>query len=73
MSEKSPATRRRLSGRTWLGLALAACAVVFILQNRSPVAVQLFAVRVVSPQWLTLSVVFLLGMVVAWLLSRRRR
>ena len=62
-----------ISPRVWLGLAIAAVAVVFIIQNRATVTIQLFTVQVASPQWLTLSVVFVLGLLAGFLIARRRR
>lgn len=73
MSEIRAERGTRTRGRAWAGLALAAVAVVFILQNRDPVSVRLFTIQISSPQWLTLSVVFVLGGASAWLVARRRR
>ena len=71
-SEKPPAGFL-LSPRTWVGLAIAAVAVAFILQNRQSVAIELLVFSVAAPLWITLSGVFLAGFVTCWLIARRRR
>lgn len=59
--------------RLWLGLALAVIAVAFIVQNRDPVAINLFSLEVAAPQWLTLSVLFGFGLITGLLWGRRQR
>lgn len=71
MTETTP--RSGPSARTWAGIALAVLAVVFILQNRDTVTIQLFTVQLSSPQWLTFSVVFVLGLLSGFLGAKRRR
>lgn len=47
--------------------------VVFALLNTTQIAVQLLLLEVSGPLWLTLLLSFLLGALVAWLLTTRRR
>ncbi len=58
--------------RVWLGVAIAVVAFAFIAQNRDPVVTNLFMLQFTAPAWLTLTLVFLLGMATGWLVKRRR-
>ncbi len=58
--------------RVWLGVAIAEVAFAFIAQSRDPVASNLFMLQFTAPAWLTLTLVFLLGMATGWLVKRRR-
>ena len=58
--------------RVWLGVAIAVVAFAFIAQNRDPVVSNLFMLQFTAPAWLTLTLVFLLGMATGWLVKRRR-
>ena len=58
--------------RVWLGVAFAVVAFAFIAQNRDPVVSNLFMLQFTAPAWLTLTLVFLLGMATGWLVKRRR-
>lgn len=61
-----------VSPRLVIALALAVLVVVFVVQNRNTVSIELFSITTSAPLWLTLTVVALLGTVVGWLLGRRR-
>ena len=66
----------RFLKRRWLGLLIALLAIIFVLQNglvTQSTTVNLFFWQMVWPNWLLLAVVFLAGMLVAWLLSRRKQ
>ena len=58
--------------RVWLGVAIAVVAFAFIAQNRDPVVSNLFMLQFTAPAWLTLTLVFLLGIATGWLVKRRR-
>lgn len=62
-----------LAPRVWIALAIAAAAILFILQNRDIVVVQLLMFQIKAPNWITLLTIFVAGMGTAWLLSRRRQ
>ncbi|MGY1665836.1 LapA family protein [Geodermatophilus sp. SYSU D00696] len=55
-----------------VALVPAVVAVVFIVQNRERVTVDLFTVDVSAPVWLILTIMVLLGAAVGWLLRSRR-
>lgn len=56
----------------WIALGLTVIAIVFIVQNRNSVSVDLFWVSVRSPLWFILVIVFALGWVVGVLTARGR-
>ena len=58
--------------RVWLGVAIAVVAFAFIAQNRDAVVSNVFMLQFTAPAWLTLTLVFLLGMATGWLVKRRR-
>lgn len=64
--------RRRITHRQIAGLAIAVMTVLFIVQNRDTVQIQLFTMTLTAPLWLLLVVVLGLGVLVGLLLSRRR-
>lgn len=71
------ATESRMTGylknpRVWLGVVIAVVAIAFIVQNRDPVVSNLFVLEFTAPAWLTLTVVFVLGLLTGWLTARRR-
>ncbi len=72
MNQKSTTKSAGISARTWIGIAVAVLAVVFILQNRATVTIQFLTVSIASPQWLTMGIVFAMGLLSGWLVSRRR-
>ncbi len=59
--------------RRWLALVLIIVGVFFILQNRDTTSVTLFFAQVTMPQWMALTVVFVLGLVAGILIARSRR
>ncbi len=73
----SKATQSRMTGylrnpRVWLGVVIAVVVIAFIVQNRDPVVSSLFTLNFTAPAWLTLTVVFVLGLLTGWLTARRR-
>lgn len=57
----------------WLAIVLVLVAVVFILQNRGPVAIHLLWIELTSPMWMFLALLFLGGFVAGMLFKRRRK
>ena len=45
----------------WVALVLFILTLIFVFQNRSIVSIDLLWINVRSPQWLTISVIFLIG------------
>lgn len=68
---KSASGRRRW--RFWLGLALAGAVMLFTLQNVSEAEVAFLFWAVRMPLAILLFVIFAMGAVAGWLLSRSRR
>jgi lipopolysaccharide assembly protein A len=64
--------RRRISPRLVIALVVTALVAIFIAQNRDTVRIQLFAVTLTSPLWLLLVIMVVLGVLVGFLLGRRR-
>ena len=46
--------------------------VIFVIQNRSTVSIDLLWLSVRSPQWLTISVIFLIGWLCGYFTRRRK-
>ncbi|MEY1673135.1 lipopolysaccharide assembly protein LapA domain-containing protein [Gordonia sp. ABKF26] len=67
-----PSMFSRVSLPQWIALGLTILAVVFIVQNRTTVRIELFWVSVESPLWFILAVVFVVGWVVGVLAARGR-
>lgn len=63
---------RRVEPSTWVGLALAVVAIVFVVQNHATVTIQLFWLQVGAPMWLVLLAIFLVGWAVGALVRRQR-
>jgi lipopolysaccharide assembly protein A len=63
---------RRITPRLVIALLTTALAVIFIAQNRDPVGIQLFTITLASPLWLILVVMVALGLLVGFILGRRR-
>lgn len=57
---------------SWAAIVLVALAVVFILQNRETVSLDLFMLSFRAPMWLAFTIVFLAGVVTSWFVARRR-
>jgi putative membrane protein len=53
-------------------LVATALVAIFIAQNRDQVRIQLFTITLTSPLWLILVVVVALGVLIGFLLGRRR-
>ena len=62
----------RLTPLNWVSIVLVILAVIFIVQNRGTASVDLLWLTVAAPQWLTISIVFLIGWLSGYLSSRRR-
>ncbi len=67
-----PGHRKRVPARLIIGLVVAALIALFIVQNRDTVKIHLFTLSVSAPLWLLLVVMVALGMLIGFLLSRRR-
>lgn len=63
----------RFSPLNWIAIVLFVLAVIFVLQNRGTVTVDLFWLTVQSPQWLNISVVFLIGWLTGYFSGRRKK
>lgn len=59
--------------RVWLAVVIVVVAIAFILQNRDSTQVTVMSLHLVSPLWITLTVVFLAGLATGLLVQRRRR
>lgn len=62
----------RVPPRVWVGLAIAAVALIFILQNRQSVSIDFLLIALVAPLWTALTGVFAAGLATGWLVSRRK-
>lgn len=62
----------RLFARHWGALLLAIVLIVFVLENRRRVSINLLATHVRSPLWLVLVVTALIGLAIGYLLARQR-
>jgi uncharacterized integral membrane protein len=75
-SPSAPSAKKRPRPAVRPGQVIAAVivvvAMVFIVQNRDRVRVNLFAIDVTAPVWLLLTIMVLLGMAVGALLRGRR-
>jgi uncharacterized integral membrane protein len=65
-------SRRRITPRRIAALVIAAATVIFVVQNRNVVQVQLFTLTLTASLWLLLVVMAGLGVLIGLLLSRRR-
>ena len=66
-------TKLNITPRMWIGVAIAVVAILFIAQNRNSANITLLWIRMSSPLWLTLLIVFLAGLLSGWLIARRRK
>jgi lipopolysaccharide assembly protein A len=64
---------QRTSPTQWLALVLTILAVIFILQNRGKVSIDILAITITSPMWVALLAIFLVGWAAGVLTMRRRR
>jgi len=62
-----------LSPRQILLLVILVVTAVFIGQNRDRVTINLFAINVTAPLWMTLGIMVALGLLIGLLLRRRGR
>jgi uncharacterized integral membrane protein len=59
--------------RIWIALVLVVLAVVFVLQNRKDVRMEVLFTSIISPLWVTLLGSVAVGIVIGVLASRRTR
>lgn len=68
-----PASRvRTFLAERWLSILLVVVVLLFVVQNRNPVDITIFAVTISSPLWLTLTITFVLGLAAGIIRTRRR-
>lgn len=70
--DRGPAGGAWWTSRRALALLLAVLAVVFVVENREPVAIRLLLPVVVMPQWAALAATLVVGVLIGVLLRRRR-
>jgi len=63
---------RRVNGKLILGVLIAVLALIFVLQNTNEVNVSYLGLDFTTGTWLMLVIFFVAGMIVGWLLGRRR-
>ncbi|WP_054813581.1 hypothetical protein [Nocardia arizonensis] len=63
----------RISPTRWLALGLTVLAVVFVLENRAQVSIEILLINITAPMWLILLTMFLIGWAVGLLTRRRAR
>ncbi|MFD6452399.1 hypothetical protein ACFWF3_16585 [Nocardia sp. NPDC060220] len=63
----------RVSPTQWVAIGLSIFAVVFVLENRGKVTVEILLITVSSPMWLILLAMFLVGWIAGVLTTRRAR
>ncbi|MFF3573654.1 hypothetical protein [Nocardia jiangxiensis] len=68
-----PSMLSRISVTQWVAIVLTVLAVVFIIENRHRVEIELLAVTIRSPMWLVLLVMFVVGWLAGILFRRFRR
>ncbi|MGN2640960.1 DUF1049 domain-containing protein [Nocardia takedensis] len=61
----------RVSPTQWLALGLTVLAVLFVVENRDKVSIEILLISISAPMWLILLAMFLIGWAVG-LLTRRR-
>ncbi|MFF2084532.1 hypothetical protein ACFVVM_12185 [Nocardia sp. NPDC058176] len=69
---KKPSLLARVSPTQWVAIGLAVLAVVFVLENRAKVSVEILLITVQSPMWLILLAMFVIGWITGVLTTRRR-
>lgn len=65
-------TGQALTPRRVVAIVLAALGLAFIFQNTRRTRIQLLFWEVTTPLWLALLAVAVIGMIVGWMLQRRR-
>ncbi|MBY8861448.1 hypothetical protein K7711_33580 [Nocardia sp. CA2R105] len=63
----------RISVTQWVAIVLTVLAVVFIIENRHRVEIELLAITIRSPMWLVLLVMFVVGWLAGILFRSFRR
>ncbi|AZM49542.1 lipopolysaccharide assembly protein LapA domain-containing protein [Streptomyces sp. WAC 06738] len=71
-SVRTGGPRQALTARRVAALVLAALGLAFIFQNTRRTRIQLLFWEVTTPLWLALLAVAVIGMIVGWMLQRRR-
>ncbi len=71
-SSSKPSFWSKVKPSHWIAVILVLLAILFVVQNRGPVSVELFWLSVQSPQWLILALMFGVGWVSGYLATRRR-
>lgn len=61
-----------LTPRRVVAVALAALGLIFILQNRDDISLQLLGFQVIGPQWLALLALLAIGIAIGVLVGTRR-
>lgn len=74
MSDPSPAPGfwAKVKPHQWIAGILVVLAILFVIQNRGPVSVDLFWISVGSPLWLILIIMFGVGWLSGYLTTRRK-
>lgn len=62
----------KLTAKNWIAIIGAILAVVFIVQNRQSVRIELFFLNLNAPLWIALGVVLLIGWVIGRFSFRKR-
>lgn len=57
----------------WLPLLLGALALTFVLQNRHESKLNFLTFTVTMPEWLSFSLVLLVGVVIGWYVGRKAK
>lgn len=57
----------------WLALVLVILVIIFIAQNTATVSISLLWWTLSSPLWVTLAGVLLVGLIIGYIISRRRQ
>lgn len=70
---RSGAGKDRSTSRWVVALVLLAVAVVFVVENRDLTEIRLLIPVVLMPLWAALAITLVIGLVVGWLVGRRRR
>ncbi|MEO3762203.1 LapA family protein [Streptomyces sp. B8F3] len=71
-SARTGGARQALTPRRVAAIVLAALGLAFIFQNTRRARIQLLFWEVTTPLWLALLAVAVIGMIVGWMVRRRR-